>query len=461
MFIKGNKKSGIRLLTPARIIILGFLLLILAGTLFLSFGFVTNSGKSIGFLDAFFTSTSSVCVTGMLIYDVAATFNIGGQVIILLLIQCGGLGIMTIATLIFAAMRKRLTLKDRMVLQSALNENAPDISRLLRNIFLLTIIIELAGALLLLPFFIIQFGGIGVFKAVFTSVSAFCNAGIDIFGTADAQFSSMTGFYSSVPVLLTTSFLVILGGLGFAVIIDVLRFRKNRRLTFHSKIVLSTTGILILSGFVLFMLTELSQAIQNDIPFGQQLLNAWFNSVAPRSSGYYTTPTANLSPAGRFLSLILMLIGASPASTGGGIKTSTFTLIVFMVICGLKNRGEVIIAKRTIKKETTLRAVSIVLLYLGFLFLITLIMLITESGSAVAENGMFSFENILYEVLGAGSTSGMSLGITPYLSVGGKLLIILTMFFGRIGPLTVGLLFLTRPSEHETITYPETDIMIG
>ncbi len=298
-----------------------------------------KNGEWLRFIDALFTSASAVCVTGLTVRSTAVDFSAFGQVVLLLLIQVGGLGIMTLATLVFMLIGKRITLRDRVALQEALGQDhIKGIVRLVRNIVIMTAVIECAGAVLLLPFFCVKNGAIGIWQAVFVSVSAFCNAGFDILGTASSPYASLTEFNGNAGVLLTVGALIILGGLGFTVINDILnnKFRFGRY-SLHTKIVLVATLILILFGTLFFICSEYLSAAYDGLNFGQKLLNSIFQSVTARTAGFNAIDQNSMSQPGIILTCILMFIGASPGGTGGGIKTTTFAVIVLMAFAGLRN----------------------------------------------------------------------------------------------------------------------------
>ncbi len=463
---KQIKRISRRRMRAPQIIVLGFLSIILAGALLLMLP-VSNRG-GLDFTDALFTSVSAVCVTGLTTVDIASGFTIFGQCIIILLMQTGGLGFMAMATLVFLAIRKRITLRERMAIQDSLNqETHQGVIRMTKKIFIGTFIIEGAGFLLLLPFFIINFGAIGAFKALFTAVSAFCNCGLDNLGdTAAGAFSSLSGFgggeyYGRVVVLLSICFLIVLGGLGFAVITDVIEKKRFRKFRLHTKLALAVTGILLASGVIVYMAAEYNNPdTLGGMSFFDKLLNSFALAVFPRTSGFSAVATDKLTPASTLFSMFLMFIGASPASTGGGIKTTTAAILLIGAWYGFRDGGETTAGGRTITRRAILKSLAVFLFALLLVLLVTMVIMATESGSQVAEGGLYSLENLLFEAVSAFSTTGLSRGVTPLLSAAGKYLIMLLMFCGRLGPLTIGLMFI-KSGKPQLLKYPDAYIMIG
>lgn len=438
---------------PMLTVFLGFLALILIGSFLLTLPVSNKNGEWLRFIDALFTSASAVCVTGLTVRSTAVDFSAFGQVVLLLLIQVGGLGIMTLATLVFMLIGKRITLRDRVALQEALGQDhIKGIVRLVRNIVIMTAVIECAGAVLLLPFFCVKNGAIGIWQAVFVSVSAFCNAGFDILGTASSPYASLTEFNGNAGVLLTVGALIILGGLGFTVINDILnnKFRFGRY-SLHTKIVLVATLILILFGTLFFICSEYLSAAYDGLNFGQKLLNSIFQSVTARTAGFNAIDQNSMSQPGIILTCILMFIGASPGGTGGGIKTTTFAVIVLMAFAGLRNREEITVGKCNIKIKTGFRAVTIATM--------SIILILVGALVISATNGQLDVNLIAFETISAFATVGLSMGICPALSVGAKFMLILIMFVGRLGPLSIGMIFSKRDTLN--IKYPSANIMIG
>lgn len=447
------------LLKPAHSIALGFLALILIGTFLLATPLATRTGKWLHFPDALFVAASAVCVTGLTTLPIAPTFNGFGQAVMLLLVQFGGLGLMTLATLMLMLLRRKITLKDRLALSAALNRNeTKGIVRLVRNIILMTLVIESAGTLLLIPPLVIANGGIGVWQAVFTSVMAFCNAGFDVFGTVETPFVSLSGYVSNVTVCLTVMMLIVLGGLGFSVISEVLdnKFRL-RRLSIHGKLVLLSTAALILVGFLFFVIAERNYAMA-PLHAGDKILNAFFMSITCRTAGFSSVDPVEMHAGSRALMLLLMFIGASPGSTGGGVKTTTFAIFVFMLLSGCRGSDDLVILKRNVKPRTAYKATAVVFLGFALVMCLTIFLSFSEKKTLSAV-GMYSIDYILFEAVSAFSTTGLTCGITPFLSTAGKIAVTLVMFVGRVGPLTIGLMFVSKNAG--LIRYPDASLMIG
>lgn len=363
---------------------------------------------------------------------------------------------MGLASMIFLTIRKKLTLSNKLMIQQTLGEMpSHKIPSYLNYILIATLTIEGIGAIALMPAFIKAFGWIGIFKAIFISVSAFCNAGFDILSYQDP---SLIGFSNNVSVILSVGFLIILGGIGFWVLMDIAKARKINRLSLHTKVVLITTVLLIVLGAIGYLIAEWNNPLTlGKMNIGQKILNAFFLAVTPRTAGFNNINFSEATVFSKLLTMILMFIGASPASTGGGIKTSTVAILLFIIISGFKGKDRVILDKRYINTRITLKAAAVAGAFVILTILLTMALLITENGS----NNLYSLETILFETLSALSTVGLSLGLTPYLSIGGKIIIMLAMFIGRLGPLTIGLLFLKNIKTEEKLRYPEAMIMIG
>lgn len=438
---------------PMLLVLLGFIIVMLVGAFLLALPASNVDGKWLEFDDAVFTASSAVCVTGLIIHPTAMHFTVFGQVILLLLIQIGGLGIMTLATLIFILIRKRITLKDRVALQEALGQDhIKGVVRLVRAIAATTGIIELAGMLLLMPFFCVKNGGIGVWQALFVSVSAFCNAGFDILGTAQNPYASLTDFNGNAGVLLIVAILITLGGLGFNVIRDTVKNKfRFKRLSLHTKIVLVVSLLLFLFGTFFFLGSEFGSSAYQGMNGGEKLLNSMFQSVTARTAGFNAVDQNAMSNTGKIATCFLMFIGAAPGGTGGGIKVTTFAVTLLMAISGLSGKEDIVIAKCSVKSKTGYRSVSITV------FAALLIMLVSLIVSAVERT--IPTGNIVFDVISAFATVGLSSGICPALSVFSKLMLVTVMFVGKLGPLSIGMIFAKR--ENISIKYPIGQIMIG
>lgn len=440
---------------PTQTIVIGFALIILIGSLLLSLPLASRSGQSIGFVDAAFTSTSAVCVTGLVIVDTYTHWSLFGQIVILLLIQIGGLGFMTVATLFSFMLRRRISLKERLVIAESFNQyTLQGIIRLVKRVLIATLIIEGIGAFFLSLRFIQDFGVVnGIYKGIFHSVSAFCNAGFDIMGQEQA-FSSLTAYSGDISVNLIVTSLIIIGGLGFVVWDDIYNARNYKKLHFHSKVVLFMTGSLLALGFVSFFLIEFNNGATLASMNGKdKILASLFQSVTPRTAGFSTVNFSEMRNASVFITMLLMFIGASPGSTGGGIKTTTLGVLLFTAISVIRGREDTEIFKRRISNRIVTRALTITLLALLLVFTATIIL-------ASAED--ITLAEALFEAISAFATVGLSLGITADLTTISKLTLIATMFIGRIGILTVVLSFMSGiQDKNASYRYRKEKLMLG
>lgn len=454
------QKGGFRP-SPTQIIVLGFALVIVAGAALLMLPISLAPGKQPNLLEAFFTATSCVCVTGLVVVETGEHFSLFGQIVVITLIQIGGLGFMTLATLLLMALGKRITLKERMIIQESLNaDGLQGLVRLIRQICAMVMIIELAGAVLLATRMIPRFGlGRGIFYSIFHSISAFCNAGFDVLGNGD----SIVSLNGDPVVMFTLMALIVLGGLGFPVILDILKKRRFSKLTLHSKVVLVMTAVLLGSGFLFFLASELGNPQSLGAPamsWPKKLMNALFQSVTVRTAGFAALDQNALTPDGKVISSFLMFLGASPSSTGGGVKTTTFACVILVVIAALKGKTSVSVFKRRLEMSLVLRAIAIFAVALCAAAALTLALTALEP---VGIEPRFTLENLLFEATSALGTVGLSAGVTPLLSVGSKLLLMIAMFAGRVGPLTLTLALSRRLSRSSKvhIEYPEDRIIVG
>lgn len=439
-----------RSLSPARVLVLGFLVIIMLGTLLLMLPRATVA-EQLTFLEALFTATSAVCVTGLVVVDTGTTFTIFGQLVILGLIQIGGLGFMTMATLIFMVLGKKIGVRNRILIQESFNQwSTQGVVRLVRIVIGYTLLMEGAAALILGLRFAPEMGwGKGMYYGLFHAVSAFCNAGFDLMG----NFTSLTAYQGDLVVNLTIMALFIGGGLGFTVALDLVKnWRMPSRLAFHSKLVLLLTGLLLAVAFISILVLEYSNPeTLAGLPWHEKLLGAAFTAATPRTAGFNTLPTDQLRQPTLFLMILLMFIGASPASTGGGIKTATFGVVFVTVISMVKGNPDAVLFKRRLPQVTIHKALAIIFIALSLVVTVTLILSITEP---------FDFLTILFETVSAFATVGLSTGITPELSAVARVLIIFTMFVGRVGPVTLTLAFAQRLSGYK-IRYPEERVCVG
>lgn len=444
-------------LKPTQVMVLGFAILILFGTFLLSLPAATYRKGSISVIDALFTATSAVCVTGLSVFDIQDTFTHFGQFTILFLLQAGGLGFMTITTLILMLLRRKITLKERLLIQESVGEfTLKGLVRLIQQIAAVTFFVELIGASFLATRLIPKFGlRTGLYRSIFTSISAFCNAGFDVNGS----FSSFTKYQNDFVVNLTIMALVVIGGLGFSVLLDIFRKHRFNRLTSHAKLVLVSTGILLLVGTVAFLLLEFDNPdTMGHLSWPKRVLAAMFQSVTCRTAGFSTMDQNNLTLASKFLSMVLMFIGAAPGGTGGGVKVTTFSVIIMMVGTLMTGREDVLVGKKKVPRETVMRALAIVVASLALIVVVTMVLTITEGDS----NSAASFENLMFETVSAFGTVGLSAGVTPNLTSLSKVVLVLTMFAGRVGPLTILLSITARQKKSVlNIKYPEARIMVG
>ena len=414
-----------RKLSSFQIILLGFAGVILLGALILTLPISSKSHEWTSFIDALFTSTSAVCVTGLIVFDTATHWTIFGQIIILLLIQIGGMGVVTIAVSLAVASGKKIGLFSRETMKNAIS--APNVSGIVRltgfiikGIFL----IEMIGALIMLPVFCMDYGAEGIWMAVFHSVSAFCNAGFDIMGTKSGEFTSLT-HYSAQPVInITIMLLIIVGGIGFLVWEDICKHKwRIREYRTQSKLVLIVTAALIVFPAVYFFFFECG-----DLPVTERILASLFQSVTPRTAGFNTINLTAISDTGLYLMIILMLIGGSPGSTAGGMKTTTIAVLFSSAFSVFRKKDNAEVMKRRIDDETVKTASAVFLMYIT-LFLV--------GGMAISTIENLPITSCLYETASAVGTVGLTLGITPTLGSASKMILIMSMFFGRVGGLTL------------------------
>lgn len=442
-------------ITPTQLISASFAALILIGALILNLPSASRDGQSVGFVNALFTATSSVCVTGLVVVDTGTHWTVFGQVVIAILIQIGGLGIMTMSTLIALILGRRITLRERLLIQESLNQfDLEGLVRLTKNIIIATFTIELFGALLFSFVFIPDFGWKkGIAFGIFHAITSLCNAGFDLIG----EFRSFTPYVNNFIININTMALIIVGGLGFSVWTDIYEAFRNRSLrgiSLHSRVVLATTAILILFGAVFVFAAEFNNpdTIKN-LPFQGKVLASFFHSVSPRTAGYNTLDMTSLTTPTKFLTIILMFIGGSPGSTAGGIKTATAAILILTVIAVVKGKEEPEVFNRRLPNYLVYRAMAVAVISLGLVVFVTMVLSITEDAD---------FLTLLFETTSAFGTVGLTLGYSPNLSLISKLIISVTMFAGRVGPLTLVLAFAQRASRNRgNMKYPEDRIMVG
>jgi trk system potassium uptake protein TrkH len=435
-------------LNPPRVLTLGFGTLILIGALLLNLPIASKSGESIGFINSLFTSASAVCVTGLVVVNTAKYWSLFGQIVIILLIQMGGLGFMTMATIVALLAGKKISLKERLVIKEQLNQQTMSgLVRLTKYVILLTFVIEGIGAFLLSTRFIPIYGfKKGLWFSIFHAVSAFCNAGFDIIG------NSMVSFVGDFTINMTICFLVIIGGVGFSVLIDIGKNKSFKKLRLHSKLVISITIILIIVGMLIILVIERKNPdTLMYLSKGERLLASFFQSVIPRTAGFNSIDISKIYDTTAFIIIILMCIGGSPGSTAGGIKTTTFGATFLTTIAVVRGNKDVVVFKQRLNQDIINRSLAIVIIGLMLIISVSILLTITEDAY---------FLDVLFETASAFGTVGLTRGITPNLSNIGKLIIALTMYAGRVGPLTMAFAFSQRQKQ-ASYRYSEGNIMVG
>lgn len=439
--------------TLSKKMVWGFVFLITIGTMLLSLPVATNGMQGTSFIDTVFTATSATCITGLTVVNTAEHWSIFGQVIILGLAEIGALGYMTFAVLLFNLMRRNLDLSTQLMVKESLNlENLSDTKSVMTYVVGLSALFQIGGSLLLAVDFVPRYGWVrGLYISVYHAVMSFCNAGFDVFG------DSLMRFRNDSYLLLVTIILIIGGGLGFLVWRDLLLFHERKRLTLNSKLTLTTTGALFVIGFLLLLVTERNLSIlPAHTSWLNRTINTLFLSVTPRTAGLITVPTNSLQSGSIFLIMILMFVGGTPGSTAGGIKTTTFGVLMLQSIAQLRGKKDVEFSRRRFSASNINRALLLIFLASIVMVVATLILTQTEK----IPKG-FGLEYILFEVLSAFGTVGLSLGLTPHLTVIGKLVIMLLMFIGRVGIFTSLYSLSKRQTTVNKIRYPEENVLIG
>lgn len=447
IFLKKRKISFIQ------IIALGFAGIIVLGGILLSLPISNRDGMPLDFMDALFTSTSATCVTGLIVHDTYTQFSLFGQIIILCLIQIGGLGFMTVATFFLMMVRRKIGLTERGILTDSVSAfQIGGIVRLVRRVIIGTAILEGTGTLLLAIRFCPQLGfGRGLYYAVFHSVSAFCNAGFDLMGRFE-PYSSLILYQNDILVNMTIMMLIVMGGIGFVVWDDMIHNKWHyTRYKLHTKLVMLSTVFLIVIGAILFYLMEKSNTLANLPPIGK-VLASLFQSVTPRTAGFNTVDTAALTENGTALTMLLMLVGASPGSTGGGIKTTTVMVILLATLSYVRNDEDINIFKRRLEKNVLKRAYCSTTIY---------VMLSILGVFFIMSSQELPIKDIAFEVLSAIGTVGMSTGVTRELNSVSRVVILLLMYSGRVGNLTLAMAILSRISKKTTFRNAEEKIIIG
>lgn len=452
-----NRKKKFALSTT-QIILLGFLITIILGSFLLALPISSQDGKPVPYLDALFTATTSTCVTGLVTLPTVSTWSLFGQIVILILIQIGGLGIVTIMSGVMLLLNRKMGIGDRLLIQDSFNLNTMSgLAKFVKNVLFGTLLIESIGAILYMLVFIPEFGLSGIWISIFNSVSAFCNAGIDIIGE-----TSLCNYATNPLINTVTSCLIILGGLGYIVWWDVLRIIKTRtsknkkifrHLTLHSKIAITFTLVFIFIGAALIFIFEYSNPLTiGDMSLFDKLQVSAFQSITTRTAGFASIPQENLTNASAFVSLILMLIGGSPVGTAGGIKTVTVAVLMCSAFSTIKNKNDATLFKRRISESSIKKALAVVVTFITICMVSTICLMATSDASSL---------DILYEIVSATATVGLSRNLTSSLNAIGKLIIIITMYFGRIGPISLAVAFGSKNESQNVISEPTEDISIG
>lgn len=416
------------------------------------------TGEAVPYIDALFTATTSVCVTGLVTVTTASAWSVFGQLIILILIQVGGLGVITIMTGVFIGLQRRIGLGDRMLLQDAFNLNSlSGVVGFTKKVILGTFVVEGVGALLYMTVFVPKFGARGIWISVFNAVSAFCNAGMDIMAE-----NSLCDYATNPIINGVTSALIIMGGIGYIVWWDVVRVLKNikrqglkcfKSLTFHSKLALWVTAILIIAGAVAFFLFEYNNPLTlKEHSLFDKMQIALFQSITTRTAGFATINQQDLTNASSMISIMLMFIGGSPVGTAGGVKTVTMAVLLISAFATIRNRSEASVFQRTISKQSVSKAVAVVSMSFIILFISTVLLSAVTDAPAL---------DIVYETASATATVGLTRNLTPSLNLWGKLIIIATMYLGRVGPISLAIAFNTQKEIKNIIKSPVEEIHVG
>jgi len=435
--------------SPTQILIFTFLALIVIGSLLLSLP-VASRQEPLGFVDALFTATSAVCVTGLVVVDTLTQFTLFGQIVIILLVQLGGLGLMTIASMMAILLGRRISLRNHLIMQEALNQfSLEGLVRLIKAVGAVTFLCEGMGAVVLTIRFLPDFGWPrAVWYGIFHSVAAFCNAGFDLMG----GFRNLAPYVGDWLVNIVIMSLIIVGGLGFSVILEIWQKRKDMRrtLSLHARIVISASAWLILFGAVFILIVEWDRGLAQ-LPWPTKVLAALFHAVAPRTAGFSTLPLGSFHSATLLLMTILMFIGASPGSTGGGVKTTTFGTLLALVVSSIRGHDEVRLFNRRIPDAIVRRSVAIITIALALVLTVTMLISLIDGQP---------FLPVLFEATSALATVGYSLGLTPLLTPLSRLILTVAMFIGRLGPMSFAFA-LAHDRVNAKIRYPEEKITVG
>lgn len=442
-----------------QILALGYLVVIITGALLLCLPFATKHGETTNFVNALFTSTSATCVTGLVPYDTNTHWSLFGQIVILCLIQLGGLGFMTFVTILFQVFRKNMGLStSKLFMLSAGQEQRHTMRRLFKRLLCGTLLFESLGATILSLRFIPQMGvAKGLYYSVFHAVSAFCNAGFDLMGShAGGKFVSLTAYATDPLVSLTIALLILIGGLGFCVWDDIVETKCNiKKFSLHTRVVLATSAVLVILPTFMFLFFERGNQDYAGYTFGEKLLVAFFNAVTPRTAGFNTADMTKFSDSSYLLTLILMFIGGSSASTAGGVKITTFFVIIMGIFSVFRGKEDIEVGKRRVHNALLRQALAVFVSCLFIILTATLLLCTIERDNQTA-----TLSAVLFEAFSAMGTVGLSLSLTPTLSAASKIVLILLMYAGRVGILTIGLAFAEK-KDSAKIRKPVDTLLIG
>ena len=450
-----NKKISF---STTHIILISFFIVIIMGSILLSLPISTKNGANVDYIDALFTATTSTCVTGLVTVPTFSTWSLFGQIVILILIQIGGLGVVAFMAAVMIIINKKMKIKDYQLIQDAFNLNTlSGLKQFIKHVFLGTLIIELIGAILYMFVFVPEYGAKGIWISIFNSISAFCNAGMDLIGE-----TSLCNYATNPLVNITTSLLIVLGGLGFIVWWDVLRVSKQFKhkkfkcfesLTLHSKIVIISTLVLIFGGALLIFLFEYNNVntIANMKIF-DKIQVSLFQSITTRTAGFASIPQESLTDQSSVICIILMFISGSPVGTAGGIKTITLVSLFLVAVTSIRNKKEVVLFNRNLSNEITRKAVAVTVMSFTIMIVSTILLSLTIDRSIL---------DILYETVSATATVGLSRNLTPFLNSIGKIIIIITMYLGRVGPISLAVAFKSQKVVSNKILNPTEEVSIG
>ncbi len=440
---------------PAAMIVLSFVIVIAIGSFLLMMPISSESGSFTDPVTAIFTATSATCVTGLVVVDTGTHWSIFGQIVILLMIQIGGLGFVTLVSFFNFLIRKKLELRSIQVASESMNTSGfSDVKLLVKYVIMISAVCEFIGALLLMISFVPKYGIDGVYISIFVAISSFCNAGFDILGAVETPFCSLSPFADDPIVMIVVPMLIIAGGLGFFVWMDIIEYRKKKRLNLQSKIVLTFTAILIAVGTLMTLLSEWGNpSTIGNAGFGEKLVESFFYSVSLRTAGFNTFDLASMDSMTKLFSILLMFIGVAPGSTGGGIKITTFAIIIMTILSVIQNKSDTIIMGRKIDKESVYKSLTIIVLAAMIVGATAFVLFYTNTGIAGIDS--------VYEAVSAFSTSGLSVGVSAVSGIISRIILCLTMFIGRVGPVSFAISISVNRAGMKNEIYPEGKLMVG